>query len=104
MQRSAIIFATVGALALTAIVSTGTAEARRGFRPGFPGALIAGAAIAGVASSAYAWAPGDPRPVYGYDGYVGGPGYYAGPVPYGYSYGGYDESRHGGQPSYSRPY
>jgi hypothetical protein len=108
MKRSAMMLATVGALALTAIASTGPAEARRGFRPGLAvGGLIAGAAIAGAAaSSAYAWAPGDPGPVYGYGGYGGGPGYYGGRSPYGYSYGGYggyDESTHGGQPYYSRP-
>ena len=98
MKRSAIIFATVGALALTGIASTRPAEARRGFGPGLAGGLIAGAVIAGAASAAYAWAP--EGPVYGYGGYAGGPVYYG--VPYGYSYGGYDQSRHGGQPSYGR--
>jgi hypothetical protein len=99
MKRSAIIFATVSALVLTGIASTRPAEARRGFGPGIgiAGGLIAGAAIAGAASSAYAWAPGYAEPVYGYEGY--GPGYYdGGPAPYGYSYGGYDQSQHGGQP------
>ena len=103
MKRSAIIFATVGALALTGIASTGPAEARRGFGPGLAGGLIAGAVIAGAASSAYAFAPGYPGPVYGYSGY--GPGYYGGPAPYGYYYGGYgghDQSQHGGQPYYDR--
>jgi hypothetical protein len=104
MKRSAIIFATVGALVLTGVASTGSAEARRGFGPGIAGGVIAGAAIAGAASSAYAWAPG---PAYGYGSYAG-PGYYGAPGPYGYSYGGYggsygDESAHGGQPYYSRP-
>ena len=99
MTKSAIILATVSALALTAIASTRPAEARRGFGPGLAGGLIAGAVIAGAASSAYAWAPGYPAPVYGYGGYGGyGPGYYGGPAPYGYSYGGYDQSQHGGQP------
>jgi hypothetical protein len=103
MKRSAIIFATVGALALTGIASTRPAEARRGFGPGLAGGLIAGAVIAGAASSAYAWAPGYPAPAYGYGGGYGGygPGYYGGPAPYGY-YGGYDQSKHGGQPYYGR--
>ncbi len=100
MKRSAIVFATVGALALTGIASIRPAEARRGFGPGLAGGLIAGAVIAGAASSAYAWAPEGPGPVYGYGSYVGGPVYYGG--PYGYSYGGYDQSRHGGQPYYGR--
>ena len=110
MKRSAIIFATVGALILTGVASTRPAEARRGFGPGLAGGLIAGALIAGAASSAYAWAPGDTGPVYGYDGYeggpayYGGPGYYRGPAPYGHYYGGggYDQSQHGGQPYYGR--
>jgi hypothetical protein len=108
MKRSAIIFATVGALVLTGIASTRPAEARRGFGPGLAGGLIAGAVLAGAASSAYAWAPGYPEPVYGYGGYGPG-GYYGGPAPYGYYggpasyYGGYgDQSQHGGQPYYGR--
>ena len=88
--------ATVGALALTGIASTRPAEARRGFGPGLAGGLIAGAVIAGAASSAYAWAPESPGPVYGYGGYA------CGPVYYGVPYGGYDQSRHGGQPYYGR--
>ena len=104
MKRSVITFAAVGALALAGIASTGSAEARRGFGPGLAGGLIAGAAIAGVASSAYAWAPGGPGRAYGYGGYGPGypvySGYYGGPSPYGYSYGGYDQSQHGGQPYY----
>ena len=104
MKRSFIIFATVGAVALTGIASTMPAEARGGFGPGLAGRVIAGALIAGAASSAYAWAPGPgyggPGPGYGaYGSYEGGPGYYA---PYGYSYGGYDQSQHGGQPYYGR--
>ena len=105
MKRSAIIFATVGALALAGIASTGPAEARRGFGPGLAGGLIAGALIAGAASSAYAYAPGYYGPAYGYGGGGYGPGYYGGSVPYGYSYGGYggyDQSQHGGQPYYGR--
>jgi hypothetical protein len=106
MKRSSI-FATVGALALAGIASTMPAQARGGFGPGLAGGVIAGAVIAGAASSAYAWAPGPgyggPGPGYAaygsYDSYEGGPGYYA---PYGYSYGGYDQSRHGGQPYYER--
>ncbi len=106
MKRSAVIFATVGAIALAGIASTKPAEARRGFGPGLAGGLIAGAVIGGVASSAYAWAPdrgyGYAGPGYGaYDGYQAGPGYYGGSAPYGYSYSGYgDQSQHGGQPYY----
>jgi hypothetical protein len=106
MKKTAIIFATIGALALTGIASTRPAEARRGFGPGLAGGLIAGALIAGAASSAYAWAPGPGYgPDYGaYNNYEGGPDYDRGPVPYGYSYGGYggDQSRHGGQPYYGQ--
>jgi hypothetical protein len=107
MKKLTIVLATAGALALTAIASTGPAEARGGFGPALAGGLIAGAVIGGLASSAYAWAPG-PGPAYGYyGGYVGGPGYYGGPVyegytPYGYPYGGYDQSQHGGEPYYGQ--
>ncbi len=95
MKRSAVVLAAVGTLALTATASTGAAEAR-GFGPGIAGGVLAGAAIAGAASTAYAWGPG-------YEDY--GPGYYyGGPAPYGYAYGGYygDQSKHGGQPYYGR--
>jgi hypothetical protein len=99
MKKSAAILTTVAALALTAIASPKPAEAR-GFGRGIAGGLIAGAVVAGVASSAYAMAPED--------GYYGGQSYYAGPAyrgasPYGYPYGGYgDQSQHGGQPYYGR--
>ena len=105
MKRSFAICATVGALALAAISTTMPAQARGGFGPGLAGAAIGGAIVAGAASSAYAYAPG---PGYAYDSYAydNGPGYYG--APHGrYSrntYGSYDESQHGGQPSYSRPY
>jgi hypothetical protein len=103
MKRSSVICATVGALALAAISTTMPAQARGGFGPGLAGAAIGGAIVAGAASSAYAYGPG-----YAYDSYAydSGPGYYG--APHGrYSrntYGGYDESQHGGQPSYTRPY
>jgi hypothetical protein len=103
MKKTAIIVATVGALALSAIATTAPAEARRGFGPGIAGGIIAGAAIAGAASSAYAWAPG-PDAYYdqGGQGYYGGPGY-GGPSSYGYRYGSYsDQSEHGGQAYYGR--
>jgi hypothetical protein len=104
MKRSSAIFATVGALALAGIATTLPAQAR-GFGPGLAGAVVGGAIVAGAASSAYAYGPG---PGY-YDSYAydAGPGYYGAPYGRRYNgntYGGYDESQHGGQPSYSRPY
>jgi len=63
VRNAAIVLATAGALAVAGIASPGPAEARGGFGPALAGGLIAGAAIAGVASSAYAWGPG-----YGYYG------------------------------------
>jgi hypothetical protein len=101
MKKSAIVLATLGAFALTAVASTAPAEARhRGVGAGLAAGAIAGAVIAGAASSAYAWAP---RAEYGaYDSYDAGPGYYGSPAPYGYYRGGYggDQSQHGGQPYY----
>jgi hypothetical protein len=106
MKGSSVICATVGALALAGIATTMPAEARGGFGPGLAGAAVGGAIVAGAASSAYAYGPG---PAYAYDSYDydGGPGYYGAPYGGRYSrntYGSYDESQHGGQPSYSRPY
>ena len=98
MKSLAIVCATVGALALSGIATAVPAQAR-GFGPGFAGGLVAGALVGGAASSAYAYAP---SPGYGY-GYGWEPGYYArssGPYE---TFGVYDESQHGGQPSYSRP-
>jgi hypothetical protein len=94
----------LGALALAGTAATAPAQARD-FHPGFAGGVIAGALVAGAASSAYAYAPG---PGYGYGyGYVDEG--YPGPVyggrgrgPY-QTFGVYDESAHGGQPSYTRP-
>jgi hypothetical protein len=104
MKRSSVICATVGALALAAISTTMPAQARGGFGPGLAGAAIGGAIVAGAASSAYAYGPG---PAYAYDSYDSGPAYYGAPYSRRYNgntYGGYDESQHGGQPSYTRPY
>ena len=101
MKTSSIICTTVGALALTAVATTMPAEARHGFEPGLAGGVIAGALVAGAASSAYAYGPGLG---YVYGGYESEPGYYA---PYGHpyeTYGAYNESQHGGQPSYSQPW
>ncbi len=99
MKRSFAICATVGALALAATSITMPAQAR-GFGPGLAGAAIGGAIVAGAASSAYGYAPG---PGYAYDSYAygAGPGYQGTRRN---TYGSYDESQHGGQPSYSRPY
>lgn len=109
MIKSRLVYATVGALALAG-VATLPAEAR-GLGPAIAGAAIGGAIIAGAASSAYAYAPGPAYvdPGYGYGAYdaYDGPGYYAPAYGRHYgrnAYGTYDESQHGGQPSYSRPY
>jgi hypothetical protein len=87
MKKTALVLATVGALAASAVAAPTPAEARFfrggfGFGPAVAGGLLAGAVIGGVASSAYAWGPG-----YGY-GY-GYPGYYGGYAPayYGAGYG-----------------
>lgn len=101
MRSSARVCATVGALALTGLATTMPAQARH-FGPAFAGGLIAGALVAGAASSAYAYAPG---PGYGYAyGYEPAPGYYHARREHPYrTYGVYDESQHGGQPSYTSP-
>ena len=63
MTRLALIAATAGSLALSAVAAP--AEARGGFGPGLAGDLIAGAVIGGIASNAYGYGPG-----YGYYGGV----------------------------------
>jgi hypothetical protein len=104
MKSLAIACATVGTLALSGIATTMPAQARH-FGPGFAGGLIAGALVAGAASSAYAYGPGyayyGDGPVYDGPVYYGyGPGYY-GRYRHPYqSYGVYNDSQHGGQPSY----
>ena len=102
MRLSAVLCGTVGALALAGLATTVPAQARD-FGPAFAGGVVAGALAAGAASSAYAYAPG---PGYAYEGYAYegyAPGYYArNGRPY-QTFGVYDESQHGGQPSYSRP-
>lgn len=99
MKSLTIVSAAVGALALGGLVTAVPAQAR-GFGPGFAGGLVAGAIVGGAVSSAYAYAPG---PGYAYGGYGWEPGYYArSSQPY-ETFGVYDESQHGGQPSYSRP-
>jgi hypothetical protein len=85
----------------------------RGLGPAIAGAAIGGAIIAGAAaSSAYAYGPGpyayDSGPAYAYDSYAydAGPGYYAPYEPHRYNrntYGTWDQSAHGGQPTYTRP-
>ena len=79
MRKLALIAATAGSLALSAVAAP--AEARGGFGPGLAGGLIAGAVIGGIASNAYAYGP------YGYYGGYG-PRYYGGyaPVYYGGGY------------------
>jgi hypothetical protein len=95
MKPSAIISATIGAVALTGLAMTMPAQAR-GFGPAIAGGVIAGGLVAGAATSAYAYDTGP----YAYDG---GRVYYEHRGhPY-RTFGTYDESQHGGQPSYSRP-
>ena len=101
MKRSFVTLAAVSALALAGIASTTSAEAR-GLGPAIAGGVIAGAAVAGVAGAyAYDAGPG----YYGNDSYAydAGPGYYE---PHRYNrntYGTWDQSAHGGQPTYTRP-
>lgn len=100
MKSPAIICASIGALALATIAATAPVQAR-GFGRAFVGGAVAGAVLAGAASSAYAYAPG---PGYAYESYGWRPGYYG---RYGHpyeTYGVYDESQHGGEPSYTRPF
>lgn len=102
MRSIAMICTTAAALTLTGAATMMPAQARH-LGPGFVGGAIAGAAVAGAAASAYAYAPG---PAYGYGeayGYEPAPGTYGRREhPY-RSYGVYDESEHGGQPSYTQP-
>jgi hypothetical protein len=112
MKRSFVTCAAVGALALAGVATTMPAQAR-GLGPAIAGAVVGGAIIAGAAaSSAYAYGPGpyayDSGPAYAYDSYAydAGPGYYAPYEPHRYNrntYGTWDQSAHGGQPTYSRP-
>ena len=75
MKKTALVLATVGALAVGTIGTATPAKAWHGgwgWGPGIAGGLIAGAVIGGIASSAYGWGPG-----YGYyGGYA--PAYYGG--------------------------
>lgn len=81
-------------LAVTAVASPSPAHARYyHYGPGIVGGLLAGALIAGIASSAYAYGPGY--------GYYGGPAYYGGYYPS--YYGGYPRY-YGGGYVYARPY
>jgi hypothetical protein len=102
MKPSGIICTIVGALSVAGIATTMPAQARH-FGPGFVGGAIAGAIVAGAASSAYAYSagPGYAYPGYAYYGY--GPGYYAPDNSAHRAFGVYDDSQHGGQPSYGQP-
>ena len=69
MRKLALVLATAATLAATAVATPSPAHARYrhyGYGPGIFGGLVAGALIASIASSAYAYGPG-----YGYYG-----GYY----------------------------
>ena len=73
MRKLALIAATAGSLAVSAVAAP--AGARGGFGPGLAGGLIAGAVrICGIASNAYGYGP------YGYYGGYG-PRYYGGYAP-----------------------
>jgi hypothetical protein len=102
MRKLSIICATVGAIALTGLVTAAPAAARSGWGPGFAGGLVGGAIVGGAASSAYDYAPGPGYGVGGYESEYGVRGYGSYGHPY-RTFGTYDESQHGGQPSYGRP-
>ena len=93
MRKLALVFATAATLAVTAVATLSPAHARYyGYGPGIFGGLVAGALIAGIASSAYGYGPG----------YYGGyPAYYGGYYPA--YYGGYYPGYYGGY-VYRRPY
>jgi hypothetical protein len=69
MMKKAILTTAVAAtIGIATLVAPSPAHAwRGGWGPGLAGGLIAGAVIGGIASSAYAYGPGN--------GYYGGPGY-----------------------------
>ena len=94
MKKLALIAATAGSLAVSAVAAP--AEARGGFGPGLAGGLIAGAVIGGIASNAYGYGPG-----YGYYGGYG-PRYYGGYAPVYYG-GGYAPYYGYGYPRVYRP-
>ena len=85
MRKLALVLATAATLAVAAVGTPSPAHARHySYGPGIVGGLVAGALIAGIASSAYGYGPGygyyggyDYRlPYYGYGyGYVYGPSY-----------------------------
>ena len=79
MRKLALVFATAATLAVTAVATLSPAHARYyGYGPGIFGGLVAGALIAGIASSAYGYGPG----YYGgYPAYYGGCLLYTSPSP-----------------------
>ena len=84
MKKLALVLATAATLAVTVVATPSPAHARYyGYGPDIFGGLLAGALIAGIASSAYGYGPG-----YGYYGgyypaYYGGyyPAYYGVTIP-----------------------
>ena len=85
MRKPALVLVTAATLAMAAVASPSPAHARYyGHGAGIVGGLVAGALIAGIASSAYGYGPG-----FGYGGYY--PAYYGGyyPAYYGGYYPGY---------------
>jgi hypothetical protein len=93
MRKLALVLATSATLVVSAVATPSPAHARC-YGCGIAGGLLAGALIAGIASSAYAYGPG--YGYYGYPAYYGGydPAYYGGYYP-GY-YGGYYPRYYGG--------
>jgi hypothetical protein len=96
MKKLALVLATAATLAVTVVATPSPAHARYyGYGPDIFGGLLAGALIAGIASSAYGYGPG-----YGYyGGYY--PPYYGGYYPA--YYGGYYPGYYGGH-VYRQPY
>ncbi len=96
MRKLALVLTTAATLAVTVVATPSPAHARYyGYGPGIFAGLVAGALIAGIASSAYGYEPGY--------GYYGGfyPAYYGGNYPA--YYGGYYPGYYGGH-IYRQPY
>jgi hypothetical protein len=95
MRKLGLVLATAATLAVTAVATPSPAHARYyghyGYGPGIVGGLVAGALIAGIASSAYGYGPG-----YGYYGGYGGYDYGRPYYGYGHVYAPQNYARPGG--------